>query len=332
MRDGIYASFSPGQNAPCLCGSGLKFKRCCGPKLNEDLAVQASTDAFNAGRHKEALMLCRRYFSRYLVWHRAHTVPLVERGIKPGDEIMRIDIEALGDMLDLMRECYLRIEQTAEFRTVLMRLTPAVDDPRWSEKILYQRALLALCSRSAKDARQVLNEIPTSEHIHDFDLLTLYFDVLREELPVSRQIQLVHQLAAGARKREERLQYGLLKGHYYRLIGDEAEGLRMIREMVDGFESSRVIDYSVRERHLLAVSLLFLARSDTRLEDAQRARNLILEELASDRVTNAGRALFQVVLGDTYAAEGNFRVLQNAFVRVSHLKSSRRRTSRCRAL
>jgi hypothetical protein len=48
--------FSPPRNGPCLCGSGLKFKRCCADRLRSDHNYDLRFQAFlEEGKFKEAL-------------------------------------------------------------------------------------------------------------------------------------------------------------------------------------------------------------------------------------------------------------------------------------
>jgi tetratricopeptide (TPR) repeat protein len=47
----------PGRNAPCTCGSGRKFKRCCAPELRQASSLPVST---TAGRRDPALRCWRR--------------------------------------------------------------------------------------------------------------------------------------------------------------------------------------------------------------------------------------------------------------------------------
>src|SRR5690242_226052 len=42
VRSGFRMSQGPGRNDPCPCGSGLKYKKCCGSVLREDTREQAA--------------------------------------------------------------------------------------------------------------------------------------------------------------------------------------------------------------------------------------------------------------------------------------------------
>lgn len=73
-----------GRNAPCPCGSGKKYKKCCGPRegaehvanlharqtMQDDLErldgwSNGAIDAIQAGRHEEAERLCEELLKHY---------------------------------------------------------------------------------------------------------------------------------------------------------------------------------------------------------------------------------------------------------------------------
>ena len=75
-----YQQHEPGRNEPCLCGSSLKFKKCCGPTI-KDFKISAGRKAiraFNSKQYEDALTAARQEFSWYLTRHWAHTEPWVK--------------------------------------------------------------------------------------------------------------------------------------------------------------------------------------------------------------------------------------------------------------
>ena len=113
-------NFEPGHKHPCLCGSGKRFKRCCLGKYSS----RAQNDAFkefNNGNYKNALEHCRHHITWYLLCHRAHTIPFLSSGMPEAEELLRIDILAMADLVDLLHLCYFRNNISADFPDALDR-------------------------------------------------------------------------------------------------------------------------------------------------------------------------------------------------------------------
>lgn len=68
MTTGGEAMSGPERNSPCPCGSGKKYKKCCGAGSpdsgDSDHLLTRATQAFEAGRLAEALSLCRTFLQR----------------------------------------------------------------------------------------------------------------------------------------------------------------------------------------------------------------------------------------------------------------------------
>jgi SEC-C motif-containing protein len=48
------AYYEPGRNKSCVCGSGMKFKKCCAGTYSSE-AYELFKDAFNKGDYEAAL-------------------------------------------------------------------------------------------------------------------------------------------------------------------------------------------------------------------------------------------------------------------------------------
>ena len=134
------AEIEPSRNEPCLCGSGRKFKKCCMGTYS-DGTQERPFEKYNRGLYKEALVACRHHFTWYVLCHKAHTIPFLASKTQEAANLLKVDIEALGSLIDLLHLCYYRTGQTDEFPLVLARVANAIDDSRWRDKLLYQETL-----------------------------------------------------------------------------------------------------------------------------------------------------------------------------------------------
>lgn len=226
--------YEPGRNEPCLCGSGLKFKKCCQGRYSKD-ASKESLVLYNTGHYEEALKYSRRHLTWYILCHKAHTIPLLKANILQGEELLKVDIEALAELLADLHRCYYRTNRIEQFPATIDRLSVAVADKRWSDKINYFYALWHLIDkRDRENAFKALAPVEI-ERCYDPEILTLYLDVCPDKLGFAEKIALIDRIIDNAQKESYRLQYTTLKGIQYCLVCEVNEGLEVIKQGVDRY-------------------------------------------------------------------------------------------------
>jgi hypothetical protein len=115
--------YAPPRNGPCLCGSGLKYKRCCADRLPGHGHLGERMHAFlKEAKYKEALYASRADVSQYTIWHKSHTEPAIRGGMPKEGSILEIDIRALADCVDRLMFCHIKADMMDEFPAVLERL------------------------------------------------------------------------------------------------------------------------------------------------------------------------------------------------------------------
>jgi len=223
--------YEPARNEPCVCGSGLKFKKCCKDQYSGDASKQ-SIELYNSGHYEEALKYSRRHLTWYILCYRAHTVPLLEANVPPGEELLKVDIEALAELLADLHRCYYRTNRSEQFPATIDRLSGIVKDERWGDKVDYFHALwYSIDHQNREKAFKALVSIEI-ENCNDPEILTLYLDVCSEKLGFTEKITLIDRIISNTQKESYRLQYTTLKGIQYCLVCEVEEGLKTIREGV----------------------------------------------------------------------------------------------------
>ena len=237
--------YEPRRNEPCLCGSGIKFKRCC-------LEAYSSQDRkrvfeyYNKGLYDKALIACRHHLTWYILCHRAHTIPFLASNTKASEKMLQVDIEALADTVDLLRYCYHQAGQSDNFPLVLSQLEGAVDDPRWTEKVIYLRSLWWLADKGDRNASlRIISEVKIAS-CNDPEILTLYLDVCHHNLGFKQRIEIIDRIITNTNKEPYKLQYSVLKGITYCLINDIEEGCQIIQGGIDNY---RALDAKKKTRY-----------------------------------------------------------------------------------
>jgi len=231
----LLAKYEPGRNDLCLCGSGRKFKKCCIDSYSSE-ASKTSFELYNKGRYEEALRSCRQHLTWYRLCHQAHTVPFLKSGTKESKELLKIDIEALSGITGLLHRCYFHTGQSEDFPSVIERLTNAIDDSRWRNKIKYFHALWWLLDKQDRKASlSVVSEIDI-EACEDPEILTLFVDVSPPEMPFKTKIEVLDRIIANTHRASEVLQYTILKGIAYCLINEIPQGCEIMQKAIASYK------------------------------------------------------------------------------------------------
>jgi hypothetical protein len=223
----------------CLCGSGKKFRFCCSSGLSSATSSwNSQTRAFlAAGKSELALADARLEFSRYRLWHEGQTLnPRTPKAAR--DELFKIDIDALSELLDNLMRCYDACGIRSEFRAVIERVADAIDDPRWREATLLQRAVWALGPTWDEDAAKVeLRGKVEPGTTRNAELLALYLDVFSDELGIDASRKLIASILAETDNPAVRLQYRVIEAIGSLLAGDEENALKMVEGAIATFEA-----------------------------------------------------------------------------------------------
>lgn len=226
--------YEPSRNEPCLCGSGLKFKRCCQGGYSGD-ASQKSIELYNTGHYEEALKYSRRHLTWYILCYKAHTIPLLESNIPSGKVLLKVDIEALAERLADIHRCYFRTGRSEEFPATIDILSGIIKDKRWIDKITYFHSLWYLLDKQDRNNSFKALEPIDIDSCNDPEILTLYLDVCPNKILFSRKICLIDTIIDNTQKESYKLQYTTLKGIQYCLVCEFEEGIKIIKEGVDRY-------------------------------------------------------------------------------------------------
>ena len=185
----------PARNDRCLCGSGKKYKACClGHYSNESFG--RAIDAFNAHDYRLALEECRRHVTWYVLSHRAHTLPLLEKSEAAGRRMLYVDVRALSEIVSILMRCMQRAGEGSGFPLALDQLAHAIDSSLWQDKIRYFRSLWCLLEEDDRAAAaRELSAIDLDE-CEDAEILQLHLGLSAGRSSFAERIKLVDRAEA----------------------------------------------------------------------------------------------------------------------------------------
>src|SRR5215472_4323426 len=295
--------FSPPRNGPCLCGSGLKFKRCCADRLRTDYNYDLRSQALlEEGKFKEALYESRAFVTQYTIWHKSLTESLIHRGLPQGDELLEVDIRALAGHIQNLMFYYIKADMMDEFPAVLERLRGNINHADWQRKITYLHALHALWPDwDRKAGCKELKKLGSVADDKDEEILELYLDLFGDDLGFSERLDLIERILTYSHTFSERLHYKGAKAVLFLTIGDRHKANAELNEAIaEARERRKKTALSEYERHRLAemLELSGVIRNDQTL--LTEALELCRELLKEDDWTPLGHANLQGLMGDIY--------------------------------
>ena len=124
-----------------------------------------------------------------------------------------------------------------EFSAVLDRLNSVIDDPRWTHRLVFQRAFLAMGHEWNEElAKQALRGFTDIAAVEDAELLAFYHDVMGDELSLDARRELARRVAANTDDPAIRLQYRIIDHLELLKIGEVAEATKGIGAAITAFE------------------------------------------------------------------------------------------------
>ena len=320
--------FAPLRNAECLCGSGLKFKRCCADNLPGFDIGKKARKAFSQGDYSVALTAIRADITQYTIWHKTNTEPVLrakpEFFTTPGKKtLLEIDVGALSDHVESLQSCYQKLGRPDEFPVALERLRSNINHSRWHRRIIYLHALHALSPNWNEIAgQQELKKLGSMEAEADVEILQLYIDLFGSILGFAERQRLVDRVILIAEKEVDRLHYRCLKAIGYLMIGDQQGAELELSSALASYQASRnESSESLYEKHryAMATELQGRLRNDFSLLDI--TIQLCSELLDSDKWTEAGRASVYRQLGDALRCKSEWGAAKDAYAKAIELQN-----------
>lgn len=185
----------PSRNSACLCGSGLKFKRCCSERWRSHDHGEKYVELAKSGQYHEAIVELRSQITWYRICHARHTVPLVSRDAEAGERILSVDIEALYEMFCSLLRFYNQAGLSGEVNAVFDAASGAIKDARWDEKEILLRLRCALGGEWNEVAgRRELRKYRSLVGFQDPELLMVGLDLLGNEMSFSDRQKVISKI------------------------------------------------------------------------------------------------------------------------------------------
>ncbi|MCU7844891.1 MAG: tetratricopeptide repeat protein [Candidatus Thiodiazotropha sp. (ex Monitilora ramsayi)] len=287
----------PGRNA-CLCGSGARFKNCC--KNEYSKKHFDGWKLFNKGEYRKALKAIRLHITWYRLCHMAHTVPFLTSNSDESRKLLKTDIEAMSDMLDLLLSCYAKCDMVDDYPFALEYLSSAIDDDRWEVKIDYHKCIYLYVYRDKREAAKEILEAYDWKQVSDVDLLTVLIDVYSDDLNPVEKTNIAERICEISSSPEINLQYRSLIGTEYCLLNDSNKGIPILKSAIHEYEKTLQEYRTPLGRHHLAISYKHLGELSGKEEYFTSAIANLKNEIATGEYSSIGEGQLWLDLGWCY--------------------------------
>ena len=293
------------RNEECLCGSGLKHKNCCLEYLKDPIDTKRTSAEIDNGNFELALKFCRADLTRYFIYVKSHTEPLLGLNPKMGNELLEIDIKALSEILDKLMYIISHSFEM-DFITDLVRLGNIFDNSKWHNRILYYKTAWKYFVKDNKiDAGKTLSGLSYKE-IQDLDFLQMYLDICSETMSFSQKQELIDKIINIEKKYSGKVQYIGLKGIEYFLIGDKGKAKEIYIELMEFVDSNLYKFTDSFDYYQLGKVLHFSGRLLTENNYLEKSIEYFLKASEIELMTNQGYSMINSQIGDVYFDLNNF--------------------------
>lgn len=308
VKSEIYTDVEPNCDELCLCGSGLLFNKCCADEYWEYGLTKESFKCYNARDYKKALKYFRYDISKYLVYHRAHTLPLTKFTESKYVYIYNVDIDAMSEFINHMMYCYNKNGIRNKYYSFLQQMSDKFSDIKWKNQLIYQEACWILHpdwnSENEIKAKDIMLRLGDIKYVDDVKHLQLYLHLIRDELSFSERIHVIDKIINTSKDPDDLLLYKCQKGTEYFLIMDEVKAEQEIKSALEPYiESNKVLNVFQNDKIGHALLLLgIIENNPKRFEDSRR---YLFSALESNMLSSNGKANIYFEIGNTFRIQSN---------------------------
>lgn len=270
----------PGPNEKCLCGSNLKFKKCCSAFLPKSIGDMHDKyiSCWKNKDFKAALRAARADITKYTICHRSHTLVALRNGFEYAPHLFEVDIDALADYVDFLRNAYWRLDRIDEFPAVLERLRSNISAPRWNQKIIYFQTLCALGPDWNVDAgKREIRKLGLITDIGDPEVLALYLNLIRNELSLDENLRLIEKICSTSSLLSTKVHQSAVKANLLFSHNDFKGAIRTLGEAIEELEEEEEhLDHFQRDKYAHCLFMLATLGIDSSVDqDVETATDFL---------------------------------------------------------
>lgn len=288
------------RNEECLCGSGLKFKYCCLPYLDDSVNVNRIIEEIDKNNYELALKYCRADLTKYLWNVKSHTESLLIANSSLGNMLLEIDIKALSELLDRLMLIINRGDLKVDFIYALNRIGDVFYNQRWHMRLVYYKAAWKFFIEDNEDDARIIALEVSYKDIDDLDFLQMYYDLCYRNLSFSQKQEVLGKLVNLEETYSGKIQYLGAKGLEYFLIGDKSKAKEIFSKVIELAENNFDKFIGPYDYHQLGQAYLYAGRLLTKKEYLEKSIEYFTKSSEIEPMTDLGYSMTHSNIGDIY--------------------------------
>lgn len=303
---------TPGPNQKCLCGSDLKYKKCCASRLPGSERIGKDFPKLaNSGDIEGALLAARADVTQYTIWHQSHTMRGLFKGtVISNERIWHVDVEALCEYGERLLHAYRFAGRSAEMPAVLERLRNNIRAEAWQHKIIFLQCLCALgADWNVELGLREISKLGPIDQVNDPALLAMYLNLAGDNLSLANRLPLIDRVIKETEDHSTRIHQGVVKATLLWMHNDGRGAVQAIREVIDYCARLEGLDAYQRTKYGHALLIMGTLLMDKGIEEKeandylQRAVIQFKELLKLDELSPSGLASAHRDLADAFRVQ-----------------------------
>ncbi|MEZ9159515.1 hypothetical protein AB4169_14675 [Vibrio lentus] len=191
----------------------------------------------NEDKLQEALRMTREYITFYTLCHKTNTEPFLKSINEGVSSLLEIDIKALDELVNLLFECYRKLDQVERFENVCEHLRRNILDHRWQKRVSYYQVLSKLEANNWSNSigeKEVTKFEPIWDEI-DPEIIQVYLHFKSEQLSLMKRVSLYEHLISLLEDKGHILQYRMAIAISYLYVCDEETALKLVSDAMDQY-------------------------------------------------------------------------------------------------
>ncbi len=301
--------FMPNPHDKCLCGSDLKFKKCCGLRLPGSKSMGENFPRHcSEGNFELALLAARADVTQYTIWHKSHTASgLFVKTPIPTDHMWHVDVEALFHYVDRLRRSYEYLGNSKKFPAVLERLRSNIQSAPWQHKVILLHTLAALDKKwDVETGYREISKVGSIDSVKDPMLLAMYLNLSGDRLSFADRLRLIDRVRTTSEDKSDIIHQGVVKATLLLVHNDPRGAAQTLEEVIECCEQLDDLDPYQLQKYGQSLFIMGCIILDTKKEPERASeflnRAVIQFEkyMEIDDLSDTGRVNGHRDLADTY--------------------------------
>lgn len=272
----------------CFCNSGKKFGECCEPIINKyrsseiDKRISEEVDSNNFDK---AFKLSMADFTKYMIYVKSHTEPLMFNQPALASMMIDIDVKALASILNGILYIIHRGNIEYDFIAFLNNAKNLFFCDLWHKKIdFFIVVWLFIHNNNEEKAIKYIEENVNIALVNDVDFLEIICDVYSNKMSIRQRHEFYDKLIVLEATPIRKVQYMGVKALSYFEIGDKEEAKRLFNEIKDICDKNidKVID--LFEKYTISKSYAMHGKLNGESSYLKRAIEIYSELLISQNL------------------------------------------------